>query len=246
NPTAAPPSVLGNSAVLLDSLPPPAAWRWPTYVPAPSAPPADWSALPATALDTIQAELDDLVLAASDERADALGEILSQADEFMSYLLNLLTARPGAYPATTRVLAIANLIATFAAMYFKGRYTRPRPSQLCPALLPPLEVPGHASFPSGHSTQAHLMVLCLSDVFAGVPGQTPAQSSLLPQRKGTIDDLWTLADRIARNREIAGLHYPSDSAAGVSIAWWLHNLMTVPSQGRYLATVAAAHAEWVG
>ena len=30
-------------------------------------------------------EIDDLVTAAADERADALGEILSQSDEFISY-----------------------------------------------------------------------------------------------------------------------------------------------------------------
>ena len=33
-----------------------------------------------------------------------------------------------------------------------------------------------------------------------------------------VDDLWTLADRIARNREIAGLHYESDTNAGKAIA----------------------------
>ncbi len=31
-------------------------------------------------------------------------------------------------------------------------------------------------------------------------------------------DLEALATRIARNREIAGLHYPSDSAAGKKLA----------------------------
>ena len=91
-------------------------------------------------------------------------------------------------------------------MYFKNLYSRPRPSQLCPALLPPIEIPGHASFPSGHSTQAHLMALCMNDVFNGLPPQATM-----------IDDLWTLADCIARNREIAGLHYPSDTDAGVAL-----------------------------
>ena len=109
-------------------------------------------------------EIRHLVTAAMEERADALGEILSQSDEFISYFLNMMTAQPAAYPRTTRVLAIASLVGTFVAMYFKGRYARPRPSQLCPALLPPIEVPGHASFPSGHSTQAHLMALCMDSV----------------------------------------------------------------------------------
>jgi hypothetical protein len=70
-------------------------------------------------------------------------------------------------------------------------------------------VPGHASFPSGHSTQAHLMALCMGDVLATLPGA---------QQQVVTDDLWTLADRIARNREIAGLHYESDTQAGRAIA----------------------------
>ena len=40
----------------------------------------------------------------------------------------------------------------------------------------------------------------------------------MDQIDNVTDDLWTLADRIARNREIAGLHYPSDTAAGKAIA----------------------------
>ena len=57
------------------------------------------------------------------------------------------------------MLNIASLVALFVSMYYKGKYKRPRPSELCPALLPPIVVPGHASFPSGHATQARLMSL---------------------------------------------------------------------------------------
>ena len=109
-------------------------WSWPTWVPYP--PPANWSVLNAGA--NVQGEIVDLVTAASNERADALAEILSQADEFISYFLNMMTAQPGAYPATTKVLSIASLVGTFVAMYFKNLYSRPRPSQLCPWLMPPI------------------------------------------------------------------------------------------------------------
>ena len=103
------------------------------------APLIDWATLNPAA---VQAEIDGLVTAAANERADALDEILSQANEFISYFLNLLTANPGAYPQTTKVLTIASQVGTFVAMYFKGLYKRPRASELCPALLPPIEVPG--------------------------------------------------------------------------------------------------------
>jgi membrane-associated phospholipid phosphatase len=206
-------------------------WSWPTWVPYPPPVPANWTVLNAGA--TVQVEISGLVTAASNERADALAEILSQSNEFISYFLNMMTARGGAYPATTKVLSIASLVGTFVAMYFKNLYSRPRPSQLCPALLPPIEIPGHASFPSGHSTQAHLMALCMNDVFNG-----------LPQQSTMVDDLWTLADCIARNREIAGLHYPSDTAAGVAFAYWIHYLLSGAGQTYYQQAIAAAAGEW--
>lgn len=214
-----------------------AAWQASmSWIPGPPQPPPtpptqtpffDWTTVQASANSEIQL----LVTAAMNERADALAEILSQSDEFVSYFLNMMTARPGAYPYTTKVLAIASLVGTFVAMYYKALYGRPRPSQLCPALLPPIEIPGHASFPSGHSTQAHLMALCMGDVLTGL-----AQSATM------YDDLWTLADRIARNREIAGLHYPSDSLAGVLFAQLIHPLLSGTT--RYKAALTAAQGEW--
>ena len=218
DPTSAPPGVAG-------------AWPWPGWVPYTL--PVNWSTLNAANPGIVQGEINGLVIAASNERADALAEILSQRDEFISYFLNMMTAQPGSYPATTKILGIASLIGTFVAMYFKILYNRPRPSQLCPALLPPIEIPGHASFPSGHSTQAHLMALCMNDVL----------NSLL-QQNTIVDDLWTLADCIARNREIAGLHYPSDTAAGVALAYWTHYLLNSAGQTHYQQAVNAAAGEW--
>ena len=210
----------------------------PAVVPLPPVPPAtlppgglDWIAL------TSVSEVDHLVTAASNERADALGEIMAQSDEFISWFLNTMTARPGAYPATTLVLAIASQASILPIMHLKALYARPRPSELCPALLPPIAVPGHSSFPSGHSTQAHLMALCMTEVLTG-----------LPQQPAMTDILWTLAGRIARNREIAGLHYRTDSKAGVALAHAILPLLQAPlpsgQPSCYHRAVLAAKAEW--
>ena len=102
-----------------------------------------------------------------------------------------------------RVLKAANLIATVYQMHWKAVYQRARPTQVCPALFPPIAVPGHASYPSGHSTQAHLLALCLGDVFDALPPGQPSADVLKA-------DLDVLARRIARNREIAGLHYRTE------------------------------------
>jgi len=207
-------------------------WRNIQILPPWAGDPPNWSSAAAQAV--IQGELDDLVTAAQDERADALSEILSEADEFISYFMNLMTTRPNAYPATLRVLNIASLVALFVSMYYKGKYKRPRPSELCPALLPPIVVPGHASFPSGHATQARLMARCIGDALSG-----------LTQRDTIVDDLKTLARRIRRNREIAGLHYESDSTAGKALAQSILPLLrSLPADGWYQNALSAAKAEW--
>jgi hypothetical protein len=187
----------------------------------------------------VENELNCLIRAALEERADALGEIFAQANEFISFFMNVMTIRPSSHPETTKLFHIAGLVGLFAVMYFKSKDAgagsdpasrpRPRPSQLCPALAPPIAVPGHASWPSGHSTQAHLMALCIKDV--------------LPQDKTGLNvDLLALARRIARNREIAGLHYPSDSAAGCELAAKLHGLLG--DLKIYNGVVTKAKAEW--
>lgn len=184
-------------------------------------------------------EIQQLAIAASTERLDALGEILSQAAEFISHFMNLMTAQPTAYPATLRVLNAASLVALFMQMRWKAHYKRPRPTHLCPALMPPIVAPGHASYPSGHATQSHLMALCMADVFDLLPEPRKTQMA------ATGTDLWVLADRIARNRELAGVHYPSDSRGGVELAQAIHpHLKNMASDSSYQTAVASAVQEW--
>lgn len=151
-------------------------------------------------------ELDALVRAAEDERSDALGEIVAQSDSFIDYFLAAMTISPKSYPRTCLLLQIGSLVGAYVSMHFKGVYQRARPTQTAPALLPPIPVPGHPAYPSGHSTQAHLMMRC---ALAGMPNEVSDEYRPV---------LRALADRIARNREIAGLHFPSDSAAGEALA----------------------------
>ncbi|HEY7581272.1 MAG TPA: phosphatase PAP2 family protein [Acetobacteraceae bacterium] len=167
-------------------------------------------------------ELLHLGRAARDERTDAMGEIVAQASEFLTYFMELMAVTPASHPQTVRLMNIASLIALYCCLYWKGFYRRMRPSQLLPALMPPISVPGHASFPSGHATQSWLVSLSMQQALPGfvldssthLPG-TPAAASLCA---ALAPGLTQLALRIARNREIAGLHYPTDSVGGRTLA----------------------------
>ncbi len=202
---------------------------------------AGWNQFPVQAWDDTQTatEIDGLVIAARDERADALGEIVAQHQEFASYFFAVLSADPTLFPATNLLVSVASIVAAFTVIYYKygvingvkAYAARPRPSQVCPALLPPVPVPGHPSYPSGHATEAHLIRLVLADAL-----NNQARYQALN------DDLLTLANRIARNREIAGLHYPQDRQAGQALAASILPLLQTTDV--YKTALIAARGEW--
>jgi hypothetical protein len=140
-------------------------------------------------------------------------EALAQCNGIIEYFKGILSFTSSTHPMTFGLAAIAIRVGEFQVMHYKAKYNRPRPSRLSPRLMPLIEVPGHASYPSGHSTQAHLVARCLEGVMpieVAQPVKAPSGRELGP--------LQCLADRIARNREVMGLHYPSDSRAGKILA----------------------------
>jgi hypothetical protein len=152
----------------------------------------------------IDKELEQLVQLI-DYRPSVLSEALAQRNGIDDYFRGILSFTASSHPRTFGLVQIALRVGEFQVMHYKYELNRPRPSHLCPWLMPPIEVPGHASYPSGHSTQAHLVALMLGEV--------------MPERLvGPRRPLRLLAERIARNREVLGLHYPSDSKAGAKLA----------------------------
>jgi membrane-associated phospholipid phosphatase len=176
---------------------------------------------------------------------------------------------PLSHPYTNDLMSIALRVGEFQAMHYKLHPgtdaggnpipNRPRPSQLSPALMPPIAVPGHASYPSGHSTQSHLLSGLLAQVMpasvttalpqlpgapaaAPLPNPPPPIAGAPPYVPWTGSLLDRLAERVSRNREVLGLHYPSDSAAGrLLAAYSLYLLLQCPS---VLAIIVSARQEW--
>lgn len=172
-------------------------------------------------------ELDYLLdLAKSYRSGERLAEIIDQNLGFLGYYVDLLMIRPDAYPKTHLVIKIACRVAELTMAYYKEKFNRARPSQLRPELMPPVLVTGHPSYPSGHALTAYLISNCLGSVCPG-----PTSTALAK-----------LADRIAINREIAGFHYPSDTAAGRFIAEEAYRILqNCPS---FAEAVTDAKKEW--
>ena len=83
----------------------------------------------------------------------------------------------------------------------KKYWDRPRPFLLDKNVHPAVELPKNASYPSGHSTLGNLDALVLAQ--------------LDPQQK---DALLARGKLVGEDRIIAGVHYPSDVAAGETLA----------------------------
>lgn len=162
-------------------------------------------------------------------RAGVQSEVLAQMDSFDAYFRGALGYAASSYPCTDYLVQGAMRIGELVVMYYKNLFQRPRPLQLWPQLMPPVLVPGHASFPSGHATQSHTIAKVLQAVAAGV---VPEVTNITTR----------LAQRIARGREVLGLHYPSDSAAGEYLA---DHAATVYLSGSTASRlVDAAKEEW--
>jgi acid phosphatase (class A) len=98
--------------------------------------------------------------------------------------------------------------------HFKACFNRNRPWNCCPGLEPLLQrpdrlYPGHPSYPSGHATMAYTWAY----LFA----------VLVPARRQALEEA---AAQVAFNREVAGVHFPSDSEAGRQLAEQVVALMT--------------------
>jgi membrane-associated phospholipid phosphatase len=194
----------------------------------------------------LQAELNELQELV-DYRPGVLSEALAQRDNIAVYWSGLLMFKQSSHPATYRLAQIALRVGQFQAMHYKFNPSansglppippRPRPSQLSPSLMPSIAIPPHASYPSGHATEAYLLAGILARVMpvAASTRTNLADPDSTPLRR--------LAERVARNREVMGLHYPSDSLAGKFLGdQSLALLLTCPS---VLPLIVAANAEWL-
>ena len=143
----------------------------------------------------------DFLMELKVERPARANNIAVEDDYIGTRYLELLGIKASAQPKT--VALIDDLVdeALRVVLHFKARFVRARPWQYDERLEPIIDPPGHPAYPSGHSTQANTLSMVLSELY--------------PQRR---DELNRLGHEIARNREVGGVHYPSDSAAGRILA----------------------------
>jgi hypothetical protein len=161
--------------------------------------------------------LEDQILSMLDlmpEREERFLEIIDQddADGAVNYWLGMLKIDPARHPMTYLMVRVGRRIGEHVVMCLKGDFASPRPSQLCPALVPMIDPPVTPSFPAGHAVQAYLISCLLAYSLPRIPQQDTSFG--LEKASGPLFDL---ADRVSENRVVAGLHYPTDIVAGKAV-----------------------------
>jgi hypothetical protein len=150
-----------------------------------------------------------LVANYADLRADRAREIVAQMTPQYAFWSSVVPLFPARHQRTLEVVRLVLQLAKYAEMNFKHAFGVLRPHELSPQIQPMIQTPVHASFPSGHSTEAHAVAVVLGSLVntAGAAAAAAAVQRLTEQ-------LMRQAARIAINRTVAGVHYPVDSMAG--------------------------------
>lgn len=140
----------------------------------------------------------------ADRQADINNELELKNFQFGARTYDDLTTRKD-LAATGKLVRSMYRSVACAIFVMKRHFNRPRPTVVAAKLGIDLQAsipnPGHPAYPSGHATGAYAIAYLLGE--------------LDPENAGRYLDN---AARIAENREVAGVHYPSDSEAGRLLA----------------------------
>lgn len=129
------------------------------------------------------------------------------------------------FPATALLLKDSFYDLGIIEMQQKKKFDRVRPSALDPSLETVIAVPGFSAYPSYHSSDSYFIAFVFSELAPAVRAAFMARAS-----------------QIAHNREVAGVHYPSDTRAGLLLADQFFNILM--KNEKFLKLLAAAKKEW--
>jgi membrane-associated phospholipid phosphatase len=161
-----------------------------------------------------------------DQRTDRAAEIVTQLGFPTPYFAMILGLQGVPNRFTFELIAVAQVLAAHVAMIVKHHLACRRPDRIGAKVMPMIPTPAHGSFPSAHATEAFVVAEVLKALIGRVEHYPDVD-----KRKKLLDKL---AERIAVNRTVAGLHYPIDTWAGAILGRTLGQLIVarcgIPTQ----------------
>ena len=161
----------------------------------------------------------------SDETEEEIGyleeipvdkNLIDSADETRKHFTNFLTSVGLTYPKEELKEVMGGVQAIILKL--KYHYNRPRPWQIAQAKglelnSEALESSSSPSYPSGHATQGRFIAKYLSDLY--------------PEYR---DELMQIGEDVAYSRNMAKVHYPTDSAFGKFLADEMYDYVYQPQE----------------
>ena len=158
----------------------------------------------------------------ADLRGDRLSETIMQTGDVQSFFGLVGYMAPDATKWTLALNQAMFRLCVALEMPLKHGFDVARPIAMSYKVQPVIQTPGHGAWPSGHATESFASATLLTRLFynrAFNPVNEIAQGN----------ELYRHAERIAMNRTIAGVHFPTDSMCGailgVTLAEALVNLL---------------------
>jgi len=147
-----------------------------------------------------------LVLSWAELRDERATEVLAQIDPQYAFWSSVIYMHPDRTKRTFELINILLQFCVYVEMRFKHALGCWRAVEYNAEVQPMITTPGHGSFPSGHSTQAHAVAYMLKQLLN--------LNNAVAGYQQIRDQLDRQAARIAVNRTVAGVHFPVDSMCG--------------------------------
>ncbi|MDX2156674.1 MAG: phosphatase PAP2 family protein [Hyphomicrobiaceae bacterium] len=136
-------------------------------------------------------------------RVDRGAEVLAQMGISEAFFGSITGFQPDRTPKSWELALTVLRTAYYLVMRVKHALACRRPHEYSPQLQPMIAAPMHGTLPSGHATEAFTCAYVMWRLLKAA-GRPPIWG----------EQLMRLANRIAVNRTVAGVHFPVDSAAG--------------------------------
>jgi membrane-associated phospholipid phosphatase len=144
---------------------------------------------------------------AADLRGDRLSEIRVQTGRILPFFAMVGHMSKSATPWSIAVASAVLRLCKTLEMPLKMGFNVARPVSMAYELQPVIQTPGHPAWPSGHATESFALATVLTRLF--YQNSFDTVTAITSQ-----NELMRHAARIAMNRTVAGMHFPTDSMAG--------------------------------
>lgn len=175
---------------------------------------------------TTKLEIEGLLALQTARTPQQVKQIDLEAPDLLPVFLREFGTSPQKKPKTTKMLREALIDIDYFLFAEKLVLLRPRPHQVDARIRPAIAVPKHPAFPSGHGGESAAIAALLT--------------KLIPHENKRLN---SYAQSVGHNREIAGVHYPSDTQEGVRIAQMAVKLLL--ENPKFTALVDGAKIEWL-